>query len=256
MSIIDSFENSNEAVIKVSDVLTKQSISLSACIINFSHKIMSALIEKKLIELIDEETINSISCNYPIYRYVGTNIGIVKTTVGAPITAGLIEEIGYAFSCRHFVLFGSCGGLDKNIPTSKIIIPTSAYRDEGMSYHYMPVSDYIDIKNHQIIASILDDLGIEYVKGKTWTTDSFYREMRSQVAKRKSEGCIAVEMEVSACEAVADFYGYEFYPFLYRADNLDSFKWDRGVLSLLPIDERLKHFYVALEIAKRIGDYK
>ncbi len=252
MSIINSFENSKSAVINVEDVVKKSKYELSVCIINFSYKIMDALIEDHLVELIDDETINSISCKYPIYRYIGTSIGIVKTNVGAPIASALIEEIGYAFSCSKFVLFGSCGGLDKTISPLKIIVPTAAYRDEGMSYHYAPASDYIEIKNYQVVAKILDELEIEYVKGKTWTTDAFYREMRSQFEKRKSEGCIAVEMEISACQAVADFKGYQFYAILYRGDNLDSFKWERGSLSDLPIDDRLKHFFVALKIAKGV----
>jgi hypothetical protein len=70
--------------------------------------------------------------------------------------------------------------------------------------------------------------------------------------RRKSEGCIIVEMEVSACQAVCDFRGYELYSFLYRADNLDSTNWDKSILSLISIDERLKHLFVALELAKRI----
>ena len=68
----------------------------------------------------------------------------------------------------------------------------------------------------------------------------------------KEEGCIAVEMEVSACQAVASFRGYQLYTFLYRADNLDSSKWEKGILSQISIDERLKHFFIALEIAKRV----
>ena len=63
-------------------------------------------------------------------------------------------------------------------------------------------------------------------------------------------------MELSACQAVADWCGVELYSFLYRADNLDSFKWEKGVLSSLPADERLKHFFVALEIAKEASKNK
>ena len=71
------------------------------------------------------------------------------------------------------------------------------------------------------------------------------------MAARKQEGCIAVEMEVSACQAVCDFRGYEFYDFLYTADNLDSSQWDEGILSNISLDERLRHFFIALEIAKQ-----
>lgn len=58
--------------------------------------------------------------------------------------------------------------------------------------------------------------------GKIWTIDSFFRET---VEERRNEGCIAVEMEIAACQAVCNSEEIEFYPFLYRADNLDSSEW-------------------------------
>ena len=252
MSITDSFDPDKSAIISSENCFEKSDINLSVCIINFSYKIMNALIEDELIELIDEYTINSISHNYPVYRFKGTNIGIVKTCVGAPITAVLIEDIGYIFSCKKFVMFGSCGGLDKTISPNNLIVPTAAYRDEGMSYHYMPASDYIEIANHKKVADILDSLNIQYVKGKTWTTDAFYRETKRNMERRRKEGCICVEMEVSACQAVANFRNVELYNFLYRADNLDSSQWEKDILSIISIDERLKHLFIALEIAKRV----
>ena len=130
MSIIDTFDNETEAMIHLEDVCQKSTIQLDVCIINFSYKIMQALIEDDLIELLDDSIIKSVSGNYPIYIYKNTKIGVVKTNIGAPLTVGLMEEIGYVFSCKKFVMFGSCGGLDKNIASNKIIIPTHAYRDE------------------------------------------------------------------------------------------------------------------------------
>lgn len=51
----------------------------------------------------------------------------------------------------------------------KNVIPSVAYRDEGMSYHYAPPSDYIQIKNADVI----------------------YRETRNHVEKRKDK-CISI----------------------------------------------------------------
>ena len=251
--IIHSYDIDTPAVADRADVLKKSEVTLDVCIINFSYKIMEALFEDGLLEKCDEEPlINSVSCPYPVYRYKGTSIGVVKTTVGAPIAAGLIEEISYVYSCPRFVLFGSSGGLVKSISAGALIVPTHAYRDEGMSYHYAPPTDYIDIRNYPTVSAILSQLNIEYVEGRSWTTDAFYRETRGNMAQRVSEGCIVVEMELSACQAVADFRGLELYCFLYRADNLDSREWERGILSDIAIDERLKHFFVALNIAKAV----
>ncbi len=250
--ITKSFHKDSEPIIKIENVLQKNETVLDACIINFSWKIMSALIEDGHVELVSEDSIKSASQRYPVYRFKNSSIGIVLTSVGAPITAGLIEEIGHVFSCDKFLLFGSCGTLDKSIPPKYLIVPTEAYRDEGTSYHYVEPSDYIKIKNHNVVSNIFDELGIEYVKGKTWTTDAFYRETQEEMLLRKGEGCIAVEMEISACQAVADYKNVDFYAFLYRGDNLDASNWEKGFTSKMSKNQNLQILSIALEIAKKV----
>ncbi|MBQ7230883.1 MAG: nucleoside phosphorylase [Oscillospiraceae bacterium] len=254
MSIIDTFDPAPTAVINPEDLYTQDHRKLDACIFNFSWKIMDALLEADLLELVDDTTLRCVSTKFPLYVFKGTNIGVIKNYVGAPMTAGLIEELCYAFSCRKIVLFGSCGGLDKSLDPGKLIVPTHAYRDEGMSYHYLPAADYIEIKNHEMVSTVMDRLDIPYVKGRSWTTDACLRETHRNMERRKAEGCIVVEMELSACQAVADFRGYELYAFLYTGDNLDHLKWEEGILSSIGLDERLTHFYIALEIAKTITE--
>lgn len=255
MSIIKSFHNKSKPIITVESIYTKSDIIFDSIIVTFSKRIIEVLLEDAVIELVSEDSIRTISCNYPVYKFVGTNIGIIKTTVGAPITSALIEEAGYIYSCKKIVIFGTCGSLDKTIPLNKLIVPTDAYRDEGVSYHYMEPSDYIRINNSDTICRILDELQIGYVIGKTWTTDAFYRETEEELRLRRSEGCIAVEMELAACQAVSNYANIELFSFLYRADNLDSKSWEKGQQdSLLSKNERLNILNVAFEIAKRVID--
>ena len=253
MSITESFVKNGKPMITVEDTYQKSDVVFKSFIVTFSYRTVNALIEDRLIETIDESGIRSISCDYPVYRFIGTDIGLVKTTIGAPVASVLIEEMSHIYSSKKAVIFGTCGSLDKSIPENKLIVPTEAYRDEGTSYHYMEPSDYIGMKNHKKVCEIFDLLHIEYVTGKTWTTDAFYRETAEEMSKRKQEGCIAVEMELSACQAVCDHAGIDLYAFLYRADNLDSDFWEKGQRdSLLTKDKRLKILNVAYEIAKRI----
>lgn len=253
MSILESFVNDSKPMITVEDVYQKSDIIFKSFIVTFSHRTIEALIEDGLIEMISEHSIKSISCDYPVYRFIGTNIGLIKTTIGAPIASVLIEEVSHIYSCKNAVIYGSCGSLDKSIPETKLIVPTEAYRDEGTSYHYMEPSDYIGLKNYKKVCEIFDLLHIDYVTGKTWTTDAFYRETVEEMNKRKLEGCITVEMEMSACQAVCNYAGIELYGFLYRADNLDSNSWERGQRdSMLSKDKRLEILNVAFEVAKRI----
>lgn len=256
MGIIDSFRRNSEPIIQIEDVYPKSDIKFDAFILTFSRRVIEALMDDGLIELIAEDAIRSISCNYPIYRFKGTNIGIVKSTIGAPVAAVLMHEVGHIHSCNKAVMFGTCGALDSTIPANKIIVPTSAYRDEGTSYHYAPPSDYIEVRNADKVAGILDELGVDYVSGKSWTTDAFYRETRDEMEERRAEGCIAVEMELSAIQAVANYAGIELYSFLYRADNLDSVTWEKGQRdSLLSKNERLEILNIAFEIAKRAKNF-
>ena len=251
MSIIHAYDPERTAVINPEDCISRHP-KLDACIVNFSHKIMSALLEDGLLELRDPAAVQYVSCDCPMYVFRGTNIGVIQTQVGAPFTAGLMEDIGCGYDCRHFILFGSCGGLDNQLTAGKLIVPTHAYRDEGLSYHYFPAADYMEVPNHSVVAAVLDSLQIPYVKGRSWTTDAFMRETRRNMAARKAEGCIAVEMELAACQAVCSYRGYQLYNFLYTADNLDHSDWDVGILGSISLDERLKHFYIALEIAKYV----
>ena len=88
------------------------------------------------------------------------------------------------------------------------------------SHYYAPSSDYITIKNCDVLAEVFEKIKAPYVKGRVWTTDSMLRETKGLVAKRKGEGCIAVEMELAGVQAICDFYGLELYDFLEAGDVL------------------------------------
>ena len=93
------------------------------------------------------------------------------------------------------------------------MVPDEAYRDEGTSYHYAEASDYIRIKNTDKVVAFMEEYGLPYIVGKTWTTDAVHRETREIFEKRKAAGCISVEMECSAVQAMCNFRGLEPYFF-------------------------------------------
>jgi hypothetical protein len=51
------------------------------------------------------------------------------------------------------------------------------------------------------------------------------------VQKRKSEGCLAVEMELAGVEALCAFYGLELYNFLEAGDVLEESGYDTKELA-------------------------
>ena len=76
---------------------------------------------------------------HPIYEiaYQGHRLAFFHPGVGTPIAANLLEE-AIAFGCRKFIACGGCGVLEKGIGVGDLIVVSSAVRDEGISYHYLP----------------------------------------------------------------------------------------------------------------------
>ncbi len=254
MSIINSFDKNSKEIILPKDCYEKRTLNVKTILITFSKKIIDNLKEKDLLILVDSIHVSGTNGEHLFYLMRNTNIGIYMTIVGAPMTVGLLEEFSYIFNSKNIVIFGSCGVLDRNITAGKIIVPTHAFRDEGTSYHYMEASDYVEIKNYNKVCEILSQRNIDFITGKTWTTDAFYRETKDNLEKRKNDGCLTVEMEVSAIQAMCNFRGLNLYNFLYGADNLDTRKWDKRILGKHELDTSMKCFYIALDIAKVVNN--
>ena len=193
---------------------------------------------------------------FPVYkvRYKDVELALYMSAVGAPPCVGSQEEI-YALGAECLVLFGTCGVLDREIADCAVILPTSALRDEGTSYHYAPPSDEIDVNVHhgELFLELMRELHIPCVTGKAWTTDSMYRETREKTARRKAAGCVCVDMECASVAAVAQFRKKEVLQFFYAADNLDSAEWDeRSLSNFANLEEKDRIALIALEAARRI----
>ena len=93
------------------------------------------------------------------------------------------------------------------------------------------------------------------MKGKTWTTDSFYRETVNNFQKHKADGCISVEMECAALQAMCDFRGLNLYTFFTSGDLLDAPKWDtrRKEGQTKGTQHDAGHFDIALELARYVA---
>lgn len=247
--IIDSFDNKSEA--KINPKVNENAYKLDVCILTFSNIIEEYVLNNYNCEKIGE--IKDAADIRAIYKidYKGKKIGFFKTYVGAPSCVGSIETSTSQIKTNKFIIFGGAGCLNKEIAHGKVMVPTEAYRDEGTSYHYAEASDYINIKNHNIVSEFMRINEIPFIEGKTWTTDAFYRETLNNFERRKNDGCISVEMECSAVQALCNFRNLEFYTFFTSGDLLDSPKWDErrknGELEGTQHDST--HFDIAIELA-------
>ena len=216
--ITDSFDNQSRAIINPQR--KEDAPRVDACILTFSH-----MIEKFVLAHYDCKPIGGFyfATGYtPIYciEYKGKRFAFYKTYVGAPACVGTVEDTLAEIQCNKYIVFGGAGCLDKEIAHGRVMVPTEAYRDEGTSYHYAPAADYITIRNAPKVAAFMQENGIPYILGKTWTTDAFYRETVNNFEKHKADGCISVEMECAALAACAKMRNIIWGEILFTADSL------------------------------------
>ena len=248
--ITDSFDDRSPA--KINAEKNENAIHVDAAIYTFSEEIEKYVTERYHCEKIGEYKMASGAHSAYVFDHGGKKFGFFKTWVGAPVCVAPIEELTTVLETEKFIHFGGAGCLDKEIARGKVMIPTEAYRDEGTSYHYAPASDYITIRNWKVVRDFMEENRIPYVLGKTWTTDAFYRETVNNFEKHKADGCISVEMEGSAVQAVCDFRGYEVYMFFTSGDLLDAPEWtermEKGQIVHTQHDPG--HFEIALALAE------
>lgn len=225
--ITDSFDDKTPA--KISPMIKENRPKADALIVTFSHVIRDNAIKSFDCERI--AYLYSATGAEPLYiiKHGGKRFAFFMTYIGAPAAVATIEDTLAEVETDKYIVFGGCGCLDREIARGKVIVPSEAYRDEGTSYHYAPAADYIRLKNSETVAAFMKESKLPFVVGKTWTTDSFYRETEGNIQKRKADGCIAVEMECAAIEAMCRFRGLNLYMFLTSGDLLDAPEWDMRI---------------------------
>lgn len=185
----------------------------------------------------------------PLYELEihGQRLAVFHPGMGAPLAVSMLEE-SIALGCRKFIACGGCGVLDRGVAAGRVLIPTTALRDEGTSYHYLPAAREVSAAQEAVIAieKTLQKHNVDYHLVKTWTTDAIYRETIDRIQMRKNEGCLTVEMEAAAFFAVAQFRGVPFGQLLYAGDDISGDRWDaRDWRSHTSVREKL--FWLAAE---------
>ncbi|MHB1153776.1 MAG: nucleoside phosphorylase [Eubacteriales bacterium] len=221
----------------------------SVCVMTFFGEVLNEYVEKH--ETYEISAYCSEMRRFPIYKteYKGAELCLVQAVVGSASIA-MMTDFLIGHGVQKLIACGGCGVLD-DIPAGDVIIPTSALRDEGASYHYLPPAREIILDKGPIeaIKEALKHHAVPYIECKTWTTDAFYRETPGMVLYRKSEGCQVVEMECATMAVVSRFRNTEFGQLLYSGDILsdaecyDDRDWYQNITA------REKLFLLSLEAA-------
>jgi uridine phosphorylase len=241
------YDPSPEALIEPARVVKPVEDMPQRCVICFFQEVFDRLNKDGRLTVV--KRLRSEIGRHPIYRLVldGQALAAFHPGVGAPLAAALLDEV-IALGARKFIACGGAGVLRRDIVMGQVVIPTSAVRDEGTSYHYVPPSREVAVSPSAVAAieHVLARRGVPYTIGKTWTTDALYRETAARIEARTAEGCLTVEMETAAFFAVAQFRGVTFGQMLYGGDDVSGPEWDqRGWMKAASVRERL--FWLAAE---------
>lgn len=197
------------------------------CVICFFHEVVEQVCAQLNAKVVAKTRWEDGPHNIYEISHQGQRLAFFQPGVGAPMAAGLLEEV-IAFGCRKFIVCGGCGVLAKDIAVGHLVVVSAAVRDEGVSYHYLPPARVISAGEAGVnaLVHVLEQRKLPYRIGKTWTTDAPYRETVSKIARRREEGCITVEMESAALMAVAQFRKVMLGQILYGGDDLSGTEWD------------------------------
>ena len=160
----------------------KEKPAPKACVITFFKEVIQKKLESGALTQLG--TFYSETVNLPIYetKYDGCSVGLVNGYVGAATSAGLLEEL-IASGFEKFIVCGGAGVLQRNIQVGHLVVPSSAVRDEGTSYHYLAPSREVACHPAALatIEKVLLQENISYMKAKTWTTAHGRAEKKSGV---------------------------------------------------------------------------
>lgn len=227
--LLEEFENVPAVIEPTDRSLLSGGEICETIILSFNGEIVERV--KQMDGVYEGGYLTNLNGKFPwyIYEVDGLKLAVTMATIGASMVVGFLEELK-ARGFNNFIVLGSCGVLDQSIQADKIILPSSALRDEGTSYHYAPASDEISYDETLLstIEKALNKAGIEHIRTKSWTTDAFYRETAAKVKRRLAEGATVVDMEASAIMAWAQYRQAKVYQFFYTADYVDhhNHEWD------------------------------
>lgn len=135
--ILSQFDHQRTAIINPGDVIQALPDFPKTAVTCFARGTFARILAEFPHREIAKTSVANLEI--PIYElnFQGQKIAFFNSYVGASGCVAILEDI-IAMGAENILVFGTCGVLDSSIKETSIIIPTSAIRDEGTSYHYAP----------------------------------------------------------------------------------------------------------------------
>lgn len=184
----------------------------------------TGFLEQALSNYKDVKKVKYIQDNFfsSIYEFeIGDKLIWFDVVYGGAYLSELLH-IGCLFGSKRNYLVGSCGGLQKDLETGDLVIPTYTYGDESTTRMYQP-----DVKDHKHYAD--KELREEFVKsmcdykihsGPIITCQAMLGERAEDIKRWEKEGYLGVEMESSTFFAVSNSFNVPSVALLHVSDNL------------------------------------
>jgi len=188
-------------------------------------------------------------------EYDGCKIALIYPCFGAPATVMAIE-VAVAAGVKRIYMLGEAGAIDESLHIGDYIIPTWGFREEGTSFHYIPLGNRIVYESNlsRDFMDFLRDKGVEYEPGGIWCIDAIFRETIDKISYYSSLGARCVDMESTAVMAVSIYRGVDSMIFLTISDELYGGVWRTGWDSKELIKREVESLYLVLEyILSRVG---
>lgn len=226
LSPLLDYDDTRRAFFEPRDIVAPRDVA-PACVVTFFGDSVRRLVASGRARVVAENAWEDGPHLIVEMTHGDRHVTLLHCGVGAPLAAGLLEEI-IAMGCRAFVVCGGAGALQPEVTLGHLVVVDSALRDEGTSHHYAPVSRYINAHPEAttLLKKTLTEHGVPHVSGRTWTTDAPFRETPAKIEARRQEGCLTVEMEAAALAAVAAFRAVPLTQVLYGGDDLSGETWD------------------------------
>ena len=172
---------------------------------------------EKIAQFIDNA--EPLAQNREFNSYSGTICGkrviIMSTGIGGPSAAIALEELAMA-GLKTAIRIGTCGGMQTEVVSGDLIIPTGAVRMEGTSKEYAPI-ELPAVADFDVLTALVTAAkqnGYPYHTGIIQSKDSFYGqhspssmpvsyELENKWEAWKRCGVLASEMETAALFTVA-----------------------------------------------------
>ena len=166
------------------------------------------------------------------FELKGMTMGIVGYAVGSSFAVLVAEEL-FASGCKSLISITSAGRILPVAEPPYFIVIKKALRDEGTSYHYLPVSKYSGMNRicFNMIKDAFRGSSVPVYFGTTWTTDAPFRETAKEINNYRKEGIYAVEMEAAALYAFSKARGKDVICFAHVTNEMgkESGDFEKGI---------------------------